>query len=133
MAKERPLEEKVAERKARRLAKRTRDTREDYATKGPPMPVMSKSEQNRKLHEMKARFLTNKRLQPLVEKMFDIAMDDEHGGQMQAMKLITDRILPTAGFASEGSKSSAVQINITGLQVSSVEEKPLNDEPVSIQ
>ena len=126
------LEEKAAERKAMRKAGKTIDSGA-RATAGNPLPVMSKAEQNRKLHEMKARFLNSKRMGPLVEKMFDIAMDDEHNGQMAAMKLIADRILPTAGFASEGNKSSAVQINITGLQVSSVEEKPVNDEPVSIQ
>ena len=96
------------------------------------LPAMSRREQTERLHELKAKFLTNKRLEPLVTKLFDIAMDDDHDGQMQAIKLITDRILPTAGFSGEQNKSSAVQINITGLQVA-VDEKPVNEEPVSIQ
>ena len=126
--------EKAAERKAKRKAGRTLDSG-GRANAGPPLPVMTKAEQTRKLHEMKSRFLNSKRMGPLVEKMFDIAMDDEHQGQMAAMKLIADRILPTAGFASEGNKSSAVQINITGLQVSSVDtqEKEAGGETVSIQ
>jgi hypothetical protein len=60
-------------------------------------------------------------------------MDDDHDGRMQAMKTITDKILPTQSFSAESKKSSAVQINISGLQVSTVEEKPVNDDPVSIQ
>ena len=128
MAKERPLEEKVAERKAKRLAGRTKDTG-GHVNNGTPMPVMSRQEQRHKMHELKARFLNSKKLEPFVSKLFDIAMDDDHDGQMAAMKMIADRILPTAGFSGEDKKSSAVQINITGLQVSSVEEKPVNDEP----
>ena len=134
MAKERPLEEKVAERKAKRQAGRTRDTG-GLANSGAPMPVMTKAEQTRKLHEMKARFLNSKRLEPLVTKMFDIAMDDEHQGQMAAIKLIADRILPATGFTNDSNKSSAVQINITGLQIASVDtqEKEADGETVSIQ
>ena len=97
------------------------------------LPLMTRREQTERLHELKAQFLSNKKLGPLVEKLFDVAMDDEHPGQMQAMKVITDKILPTASFSNESRKSSAVQINISGLTVSSVEEKPVNDEPVSIQ
>ncbi len=94
------------------------------------LPVMSRREQTERLHELKAKFLSNKKLGPLIEKLFDIAMDDGHQGQMQAMKVITDKILPNQSFSGESKKSSAVQINISGLQVSAVEEK---DVPVSIQ
>ena len=132
MAKERPLEEKVAERKAKRKAGRTMDSG-GRVTNGVPMPVMSRQEQRHKMHELKARFLSSKKLEPFVSKLFDIAMDDDHDGQMAAMKMIADRILPTAGFSGEDKKSSAVQINITGLQVSSVEKEVKSDEPVSIQ
>ena len=124
--------EQAAARKAKRLAGRTAD-RGGKANSGPPLPVMSKAEQTRKLHEMKSRFLQSKRLEPLITKAFDIAMDDEHSGQMIAMKLIIDRVLPNTGFTLDGNKSNAVQINITGLQVASVEEKPVDQEPVSIQ
>ena len=97
------------------------------------LPVMSRNEQIQRMHELKAKFLSHKKLGPLIEKVFDIAMNDEHDGQMQAMKMITDKILPTQSFSSESKKSSAVQINISGLQVSAIEEKPVNDDPVSIQ
>jgi len=91
--------------------------------------MMTRSDQQRRMHELKSRFLSHKSLPAYVEKLFEIAMDDDHDGQMAAMKLLADRLLPVAGFSSEGNKSSAVQINITGLQVEKVEEK----EVVSIQ
>jgi len=98
------------------------------------LPVMSRREQTERLHELKAQFLSHKKLGPLIEKMFDVAMNDDHPGQMQAMKVITDKILPTQSFSSEGKKSSAVQINISGLTVSSIEEKDISkEEIVSIQ
>lgn len=114
--------EEQAERRAKKKAKGL--THNDKKA----LPAMSRRAQAERLHELKAKFLTNKRLEPLVTKLFDIAMDDDHDGQMQAIKLITDRILPTAGFSGEQNKSSAVQINITGLQVA-VDEKPVNEEP----
>ena len=126
------LHKNVAEQKAKR------DKREAKKKAGlthnnlNALPVMSRREQTERMHELKARFLKSDKLEPFVKKLFDIAMDDDHDGQMQAIKLITDRILPTAGFSGEQNKSSAVQINITGLQVA-VDEKPVNEDPVSIQ
>ncbi len=131
--------EKAAERKARRASKNTKDMKKsaDYAKRGEQLPVMTQADQRRKMHELKARFLNSSRLEPFVAKLFDMAMDDEHQGQVAAMKLIADRILPATAFSGEDKKSSAVQINITGLQVSSIEEKPVADvngqDVVSIQ
>ena len=125
------LEQQAADRKAKRLAGRTGNKAK--ANRGPPMPVMSQAEQRRKLHELRAQFLKSNRLDSFITKLFDVAMDDDHSAQAVAMKMIADRILPATSFSGEDKKSSAVQINITGLQVSSVEEKPVNDEPVSIQ
>ena len=122
---------KAAERKAKRLAGRTGNKAK--ANRGPPMPVMSQAEQRRKLHELRAQFLKSNRLDSFITKLFDVAMDDDHSAQAVAMKMIADRILPATSFSGEDKKSSAVQINIQGLQVE-VQEKPVNqDEPVSIQ
>jgi hypothetical protein len=60
-------------------------------------------------------------------------MDDDHQGQMVAMKMVAERILPVISFSGESNKSSAVQINISGLQVESVEAKEVEQPPVSIQ
>ena len=96
-------------------------------------PVMSKAEQTRRLHELKAEFLTSKHLDRFSKKLFDIAMDDDHQGQMVAMKMVAERILPVISFSGESNKSSAVQINISGLQIESVEAKEVEQPPVSIQ
>ena len=126
------LDEKAAAHKAKREERKAR-AKAGFTKNGKKaLPVMSRRQQTERLHELKAQFLSHKKLGPLIEKLFDIAMDDDHDGQMQAMKTITDKILPTQSFSAESKKSSAVQINISGLQVA-VEEKPVNDEPVSIQ
>ena len=128
------LHKNVAEQKAKRdkrvAKKKAGLTHNDKKA----LPLMTRREQTERLHGLKAQFLSNKKLGPLVEKMFDIAMNDEHDGQMQAIKMIADKILPTQSFSSESKKSSAVQINISGLQVSAIEEKDISkEEVVSIQ
>ena len=94
---------------------------------------MSREEQRHRLSLLKAEFLTHSSLDRYIEKLFTMALDDDHQGQVAAMKLIADRILPATAFSGEDKKSSAVQINITGLQVSSVEKEVKSEEPVSIQ
>ena len=96
------------------------------------LPVMTREEQTRRLHELKAEMLNNNKVGKFVEKLFEVAMDDDHQGQTAAMKMLADRLLPTAGFATADKKSTGVQINITGLQIEKVEEKDVS-EPVSIQ
>ena len=121
------LEQQAADRKAKRLAGRTGNKAK--ANRGAPLPVMSQAEQRRKLHELRAQFLKSNRLDSFITKLFDVAMDDDHSAQAVAMKMIADRILPATSFSGEDKKSSAVQINITGLQVSSVEKEVKSDEP----
>ena len=128
------LDEKAAAHKAKREARKAKTKAGLTHNDQKALPVMSRRKQTERLHELKAQFLSNKKLGPLVEKLFDVAMDDEHPGQMQAMKVITDKILPTQSFSSESKKSSAVNITISGLTVSSIEEKDItNAEPVSVQ
>ena len=117
-----------AKREARAAKKKAGLTHNDRKA----LPVMSRNEQIQRLHELKARFLESKKLEPFVRKLFDIAMDDDHVGQMAAMKMIADRILPSQSFTTESKKSTGVQINITGLQIEKIEEKEVS-EPVSIQ
>jgi len=131
------LQSHVAKRKAHKKA-----VAERKAERG--RHIMSAREQTRQMHELKAELLTHKKAKSFVNKLFDIAMDDEHDGQMQAMKIVSDRLLPNAGFTLDSKKSTAVNINISGLTVSAVEgqalpveEKPVNQDqvsdPVSIQ
>ena len=96
---------------------------------------MTRSQQQIRLQELKTEFLTHSSLDRYVKKLFDMALDDDHQGQTAAIKIIADRILPTASFSNEQKSSSAIQISITGLQVGGVDvqEKPVNDDPVSVQ
>ncbi len=126
------LEEHCAERKAlnKRKAQRKKD---GVHTRGNKlMPVMTRVEMSRRIHELKAEMLNHGKVGQFIEKVFEVAMDDDHSGQTAAMKLIADRILPLQGFSSDDKKSTGVQINITGLQVEKVEEKDVS-QPVSIQ
>lgn len=78
---------------------------------------MSVREQRTRLQELKAEFLTHPKLDSYVKKLFDIALNDDHQGQMGAIKLIADRVLPNQAFAHSAKGNNAVQINISGLNV----------------
>ena len=124
-------EDRKEEMRARKKA--VRDTARAEKT---ALAKMTRSQQQTRLAELKTEFLTHSSLDRYVKKLFDMALDDDHAGQTAAIKIIADRILPTASFSNENKTSSAVQINISGLTVDSVEEKPveeLKSEPVSIQ
>lgn len=76
---------------------------------------MTKREQAQALKDFRARLLLNPKSPALIEKLFETAMDDDHKNQSVAMKILSDRLLPVAGFTADGKSQSAVQINISGL------------------
>ena len=123
------LEEQCAKRKEVNVRKRGR---EDARREKRELAKLSREEQRHRLSLLRTEFLTHSSLDRYVEKLFAIALDDDHSAQSMAMKLIAERILPIQSFTAESKKSSAVNINITGLKVD-VEEKPVDQEPVSIQ
>lgn len=51
----------------------------------------------------------------VAEKVIQIALNDEHPGQMTALKMCLDRALPIGLFEKDKSQRSSVTINITGL------------------
>ena len=53
----------------------------------------------------------------VAEKVIQIALNDNHPGQMAALKMCMDRTLPISMFDKDKSQRSAVTINITGLGV----------------
>ena len=105
--------------------------REDARREKRELAKLSREEQRHRLSLLRTEFLTHSSLDRFVEKLFAIAHDDSHSAQSMAMKLIAERILPIQSFTAESKKSSAVNINISGLKVD-VEEKDVS-EPVSIQ
>lgn len=76
---------------------------------------MTKREQANALKEFRQRLLLNPASPKLIEKLFSTAFDDEHKQQGLAMKLLADRLMPVAGFTSDGKQNNAVSINITGI------------------
>jgi hypothetical protein len=56
----------------------------------------------------------------ILEKVLDVALDDGHQGQMAALKMCVDRILPQSYFENQkDAQRTAIQINIRGLGDSS--------------
>jgi hypothetical protein len=53
----------------------------------------------------------------VVEKVVEIALNDDHPGQMAALKICIDRTLPVSMFEKDKSQRNAITINITGLGV----------------
>ena len=80
---------------------------------------LSKRQQAAALKDCRARLLLNPKSPALIEKMFDIAFDDEHKQQAVALKLLADRLMPVAGFTSDGKQQAQVSINISGIGVPS--------------
>lgn len=69
-----------------------------------------------RINEFKARLLATSG-DKVINKIIEVAMDDEHSGQMAALKMCMDRVLPVSYFEKDkttGGKPS-VSINITGI------------------
>ena len=55
-------------------------------------------------------------------------MDDNHAGQMAALKMCMDRVLPTSLFEKDAKgQRNAVTINITGIGEAKVEQAEVID------
>jgi len=69
-----------------------------------------------RINEFKARLLATSG-DKVINKIIDIAMDDEHNGQMAALKMCIDRVLPLSYFDKDknGLGKSSVNITITGV------------------
>jgi hypothetical protein len=83
-----------------------------------------------RLQEFKERLLATGGTR-ILDKMIQIALDDEHPGQMAAIKLAMDRILPASVFdtAKSGGSMPQISINISGLNSPVVST---NDEVIDV-
>ena len=77
--------------------------------------TLTKREQSAALKEFRQRLLLNPKSPKLIEKLFDLAFDDEARNQSVALKILSDRLMPVAGFSADGKANTQVSINITGL------------------
>lgn len=84
-----------------------------------------------RLQEFKARLLSTSG-DKVINKVVEVALSDGHPGQVAALKMCLDRLLPVSMFEKEASGSrSAVTINITGLtQAQPVE---IVDEAIDVE
>jgi hypothetical protein len=59
----------------------------------------------------------------VLEKVFEVALNDGHPGQIAAMKLVMDRIVPASSFdtAKQSGGIPQISINISGLSSPKVE------------
>ena len=70
------------------------------------------------MNEYKARMLASPQSREVLQKIFDIALDDEHKNQAACMKMVMDRIAPVSSFEKEvssGGGRNAIEIRITGI------------------
>ena len=66
----------------------------------------------------------------VVEKVVEIALNDDHPGQMAALKMCIDRTLPVSMFEKDKSQRTAVTISITGIGVI---ETPVVDQVEDVE
>jgi hypothetical protein len=70
----------------------------------------------------------------VVQKVVDIALDDNHPSQMAALKLCMERTLPVSMFEKDKGQRSAVTINITGIgEVSAAATIDAMPEPQDVE
>ena len=69
-----------------------------------------------RIQEFKERLLATGGTR-ILDKMISIALDDNHPGQMAAIKMSIDRVLPISLFEASkaGGSAPSISINITGL------------------
>jgi hypothetical protein len=82
------------------------------------------------ISEYRDRMLASPKSAKVLEKVYEVALTDGHPGQMAAMKLVLDRIVPVSTF--DATKSSGaipqISINISGLNDPKVSTS--NDEDI---
>lgn len=81
-----------------------------------------------RIQEFKERLLATGGTR-ILDKMISIALNDDHPGQMAAIKLAVDRVLPMSLFEASKNAGSTPQIsiNITGLTSPSVNTQDVID------
>ena len=78
--------------------------------------VKHKVTRDSRINELRDELLSGANGKTLLEKVLAIALNDEHPGQMAALKMTIDRILPQSAFeAAKNEPRTAIQINISTL------------------
>lgn len=106
-----------------------RPSKKDLAATGD----MSKRQQAAALKEFRQRLLLHPTSVKLIDKLFATAMDDEAKNQAVAMKILSDRLLPVAGFTADGKQQAQVSISITGIGQPEQSGVTINGESGSVE
>lgn len=91
--------------------KRKPMTIQQYAVN--PPSILPKTD-NQRLKELKELMIRSGG-KDVAQKVIDIALNDQHPGQMAAIKMCLDRSMPVSMFEKDKGARSAVNITITGL------------------
>lgn len=69
-----------------------------------------------RIAEFKARLLAAPTANKVIDTILKIAYDDDHPGQMAALKMCMDRILPQSAFEKDAAGNKPqITINVTGM------------------
>jgi hypothetical protein len=84
------------------------------------------------LDEYKMRMLASPKSAKVLEKVYEVALNDGHPGQMAAIKLVMDRIVPANTFDAikTGGGIPQISINISSLGETKVSTSSSDDEDV---
>lgn len=63
--------------------------------------------------EYKAMMLTSPKSPLVLQKLFDICLDDEHKAQAACLKIVSDRLLPVSDFIQDKESKGVGSISIT--------------------
>lgn len=84
-----------------------------------------------RLAEFKARLLSTSG-ERVINKVIEVALTDGHPGQVAALKMCMDRVLPVSMFEKDGTNGAkGITINITGLTADVKQDDVIDAEDVS--
>jgi hypothetical protein len=122
-----------------KLPERTKVTVEKRGRGRPPKMTIQRYAENPPAELPKTDTLRLRELKELMirsggknvaEKVIEIALNDDHPGQMAALKMCIDRTLPVSMFEKDKSQRTAVTISITGI---GVVEAPVIDQVEDVE
>jgi hypothetical protein len=89
---------RVAKEKKRERNRKAWKENKKEADKGKRLPVSHVDGQKSRMQELRAKLLSDHNASSVLQKVLSIAYNDEHPGQMTALKMCFDRMLPQSMF-----------------------------------
>jgi len=121
-------EEQPTQRKAGRPkgAKNKAMTIQRYADNPPAVIAKTDYARQKELRDLLLRSAGK----DVTQKVIQIALNDDHPGQMAAIKMCMDRTLPVSMFEKDRGQRSAVNITISGIGGVSIGENTVDAEDI---